>query len=58
VVQFGPLGYYRDRWQEITEAERRKMLQAVLNERFKMTIRHESKELPVYALVVAREGRS
>jgi len=62
-VSGGPAWFNSDRWdiiatagQEITEAERRKMLQAVLNERFKMTIRHESKELPVYALVVARGG--
>jgi uncharacterized protein (TIGR03435 family) len=32
------------------------MLQALLNERFKMSIRHEEKELPVYDLVVAKGG--
>jgi uncharacterized protein (TIGR03435 family) len=32
------------------------MLQALLAERFKLTMRHESKELPVYALVVGKSG--
>jgi uncharacterized protein (TIGR03435 family) len=62
-ISGGPAWFASDRWdivgtagREITEAERRNMLQAVLNERFKMTIRRESKELPVYALVVAKGG--
>lgn len=36
--------------------ERQRMLQALLAERFKLTIHRESKELPIYALVVAKGG--
>jgi uncharacterized protein (TIGR03435 family) len=36
--------------------ERQRMLQALLAERFKLTVRRESKELPIYALVVAKDG--
>jgi uncharacterized protein (TIGR03435 family) len=36
--------------------ERQHMLQALLADRFKLTIHRESKELPVYALVVAKDG--
>ena len=32
------------------------MLQALLAERFKLTVRHEKKDLPVYALIVAKGG--
>ena len=32
------------------------MLQTLLNDRFTMTIRHEMKEMPIYALVVAKGG--
>lgn len=32
------------------------MLQALLADRFHLVIRHESKELPVYALVIAKNG--
>jgi uncharacterized protein (TIGR03435 family) len=62
-ISGGPAWFDSDRWdivatagREINEDERRRMLQAVLDERFKMTIRHEMKELPVYALVVAKSG--
>jgi uncharacterized protein (TIGR03435 family) len=62
-ISGGPAWFDSDRWdivatagREITEPERRRMLQTLLDERFKMTIRHESKELPVYALVVAKGG--
>lgn len=41
---------------EISDAERKKMLQSLLTERFRMTIRREMKELPVYALEVAKNG--
>ena len=34
----------------------RKMLQALLVERFKLKIRHETKDLPIFALVVAKSG--
>jgi uncharacterized protein (TIGR03435 family) len=59
----GPAWFDSERWdiaatagREITEDERRRMLQTLLNDRFRMTIRHDSKELPVYALVVAKNG--
>jgi uncharacterized protein (TIGR03435 family) len=62
-ISGGPAWVDSDRWdivgsagREITEAERRRMLQTLLDERFKMTIRHEMKELPVYALLVAKNG--
>ena len=35
---------------------RRRMLQAVLAERFKLAVHTEAKQLPVYALVVAKNG--
>jgi bla regulator protein BlaR1 len=34
----------------------RLMLQSMLADRFKLTLHHETKELPVYALVVAKNG--
>jgi uncharacterized protein (TIGR03435 family) len=34
----------------------RLMVQSLLADRFKLTLRHESKEYPVYALVVAKNG--
>jgi uncharacterized protein (TIGR03435 family) len=34
----------------------RQMLQALLADRFKLSVRRESKELPVYAVVVAKDG--
>lgn len=52
----GRRGSIRDRWDIVATAGRRRMLQTLLNDRFKMTIRHEMKELPVYALVVAKSG--
>ena len=39
-----------------TEDQMRKMLQALLAERFKVALHHESKELTVYALTVAKGG--
>src|SRR6266576_3587722 len=36
--------------------ERQRMLQALLADRFKLTIHRETKELPTYALVVAKDG--
>jgi uncharacterized protein (TIGR03435 family) len=35
---------------------KRQMLQALLADRFKLTIHHDTKELPIYALVVAKGG--
>jgi len=39
-----------------TFEQMRLMLQATLTERFKLAIRRETKDLPVYALVIARDG--
>jgi uncharacterized protein (TIGR03435 family) len=39
-----------------SEAQMRTMLQTLLAERFKMVLRREQKELPVYALVTAKKG--
>jgi uncharacterized protein (TIGR03435 family) len=36
--------------------ERQRMLQALLADRFKLTIHRETKELPVYMLVIAKNG--
>jgi uncharacterized protein (TIGR03435 family) len=35
---------------------RQKMLQALLADRFKLTVQHDSKELPIYTLVVGKNG--
>ncbi len=39
-----------------TPAQRRAMLQTLLAERFKLAVRHETKEATVYQLVVAKDG--
>ena len=38
------------------EEQIRMMVQALLADRFKLKVRHETRELPVYALVVAKHG--
>lgn len=38
------------------ETQLRQMLQALLAQRFKLAVRHETKDIPVYALTVARGG--
>jgi uncharacterized protein (TIGR03435 family) len=40
----------------VSEPQCRLMLQALLRDRFKLTLRRESKEIPVYALVVDKNG--
>jgi uncharacterized protein (TIGR03435 family) len=62
-ISGGPSWFNSDRWsivatagREISEAERRRMLQTLLADRFKMTIERGTKELPVYALTVAKGG--
>jgi uncharacterized protein (TIGR03435 family) len=49
-----------DELQKLTPAqlriERQRMLQVLLADRFKLTVHHETKELPVYALVIAKNG--
>jgi uncharacterized protein (TIGR03435 family) len=39
-----------------TKAEFREMLQALLADRFKLVVHHEKREMPVYALVVGKDG--
>lgn len=42
-------------WEEESN-QRRRMMQSLLAERFKLKVTHSSKELPIYALVVAKNG--
>lgn len=46
----------RDLPGEQQREQRRLMLQTLLQDRFKLTVHHESKELPIFALVVAKNG--
>lgn len=39
-----------------TKIERLRMLQSILSDRLKLTVHRETKELPIYALVVAKDG--
>ena len=39
-----------------TKAQFREMLQNLLTERFKITLHHETKDLPMYSLIVAKGG--
>ena len=62
-ISGGPAWMDSDRWdiaatagREITEDERKRMLQTLLLDRFKMTIRRDTKELAVYTLVVGKNG--
>jgi uncharacterized protein (TIGR03435 family) len=62
-ISGGPAWFDSDHWdiaatagREISEDERLRMLQRLLVERFQMTIRREMKELPVYALLVGKNG--
>jgi uncharacterized protein (TIGR03435 family) len=41
---------------EQRDAKQRLMLQALLMDRFKLTLHRETKELPIYSLVIARNG--
>jgi len=55
----GPQGDMRSMTEEQRKAEmdrRRQMIQALLADRFKLTLHKESKEAPIYALVVAKNG--
>jgi len=42
--------------QDDRTAARQKMLQALLADRFKLTVQHDTKELPIYILVVGKNG--
>jgi len=62
-ISGGPRWFGSDHWdisatagREVSDHEQKKMLQSLLTERFRMTIRRETKELPVYALVVGKNG--
>jgi uncharacterized protein (TIGR03435 family) len=46
----------RDLTTEQRKLAREQMAQALLADRFKLTVHHETKQLPVYALVVAKGG--
>ena len=41
---------------DTTKAQLREMFQNLLAERFKLTLHHETKELPIYGLVVSKNG--
>jgi uncharacterized protein (TIGR03435 family) len=41
---------------DATEAQLPQMLQALLAERFKLSLHHETKDMPVYALVLGKNG--
>jgi uncharacterized protein (TIGR03435 family) len=41
---------------KLSNDQRNLMLQTLLEERFKLKVHHETKELPIYALVVAKSG--
>ena len=49
-----------DKMQKLSQDERTKqleaMMQSLLADRFKLTLRHETKELPIYVLSVAKNG--
>jgi uncharacterized protein (TIGR03435 family) len=63
-IEGGPAWADSDRYQVIAKAEgaggqdmmRGPMLQALLEERFKLKVHHESREVPAYALTVAKNG--
>jgi uncharacterized protein (TIGR03435 family) len=42
----------------VSRSEMKRMLQTLLEDRFKLTLRHETKKTPVYAIVVAEGGIS
>jgi uncharacterized protein (TIGR03435 family) len=59
-VQASPGSALEEQMQKMKSEEntlvKRQMLQALLTDRFKLTLHHDTKELPIYALVVARSG--
>lgn len=62
-ISGGPGWLDSDRWDIVAttggtanDEQQKKMLQTLLNDRFKLTIRREMKELPIYALVEAKNG--
>jgi uncharacterized protein (TIGR03435 family) len=62
-VSGGPPWFDADHWdisatagREVSDAERLRMLQTLLEDRFQLKLHHDTKELPVYALTVAKNG--
>jgi uncharacterized protein (TIGR03435 family) len=59
-VQASPGSALEEQLQKMKSEEstlvKRQMLQALLADRFKLTFHHDTKELPIYALVVAKGG--
>jgi uncharacterized protein (TIGR03435 family) len=43
-------------YRQLTDAQREQMLQRILTDRFKLQIHREPRQLPIYALVVAKNG--
>ena len=43
-------------WRELSDSDRRVMVQAILADRFKLKVRREPKDVPLYELVVAKTG--
>jgi uncharacterized protein (TIGR03435 family) len=50
-AKFDPAGF-----KDLTDDQRRAMLQALLADRFKLVLHHETREVPEYALLVAKGG--
>ncbi len=62
-IEGGPSWFDSDHWdiaatagRDVSDDERKKMLQTLLTERFQIGMRREMKDLPVYALRVAKNG--
>ena len=62
-ISGGPPWFDADRWdisatagKEVSDSERLRMLQTLLEDRFQLKIHHDTKDLPVYALTVAKNG--
>lgn len=62
-ISGGPQWLYSDQYDIVAEAETKatrdqlmQMLQALLEDRFKLTMHHQIKELPIYALTVGENG--
>ena len=62
-ISGGPAWIDQDRWDiaaksetKLDDTQRRRMLQSLLEERFKLVVRRESREGQIFALVVAKNG--
>ena len=45
-----------ERWKQLTRDEKQAMLRSILEDRFKLQVRHETHQLPVYVLIVSKSG--